>query len=183
MGASGKRLQLRKEQIMKPNSKIAAALTLPAIALSGCYVVPVVDTQGGVQYQHYVAPGGVPVVAAPAAYPASTTYPVPYPAPAGPMVLNARLYPDNELATQTGVVTGTVANMMTGKGRFQVQYGSEILTGEATRVSNDERRGIASAFGSSGSYMSCEYQMNNPRQGAGTCTFSNGARYKLHVGG
>ena len=26
-------------------------------------------------------------------------------------------------------------------------------------------------------------QMNTPVQGAGTCTFSNGARYKLHVGG
>ena len=163
---------------MKSNSKTAAALTLSAIALSGCYVLPVTDHQGSVHYQHYVLPpGGVPVAAAPAAYP------VPYPAPAAPMVLNARLYPDNELATQSGMVTGTVANMMTGKGRFQVQYGSEILTGEATRVSNDERRGIASAYGSSGSYMSCEYQMNNPRQGAGSCTFSNGARYKLHVGG
>jgi hypothetical protein len=31
--------------------------------------------------------------------------------------------------------------------------------------------------------MSCEYQMNTPRQGAGTCTFSNGAEYKLHIGG
>jgi hypothetical protein len=72
--------------------------------------------------------------------------------------------------------------MMNGKGRFQLQYGAEVLTGEATRVSNDERKGIASAFGSSGSFMSCEYQMNNPRQGAGTCMFSNGARYKLHVG-
>ncbi len=97
-------------------------------------------------------------------------------------MLNARLYPDNDIATRTGVVTGTVANMMNGKGRFQIQFGNEILTGEATRVSNDERKGIASAYGSSGSFMSCEYQMNSPRQGAGTCTFSNGARYKLHVG-
>ncbi len=111
-----------------------------------------------------------------------TAYPATYPGQTFPTILNARLYPDNDLATQTGVVTGTVANMMTGKGRFQLQYGGEILNGEATRVSNDERKGIASAFGSSGSYMSCEYQMNNPRQGAGTCTFSNGARYKLHVG-
>ena len=163
---------------MKAKLKTAAALTFSAIALSGCYVVPVVDPQGTVQYQHYpLPPAGSPVVAAPAAYPA------PYPGTALPAILNARLYPDNELATQTGVITGTVANMMTGKGRFQVQYGGEILTGEATRVSNDERKGIASAFGSSGSFMSCEYQMNNPRQGAGTCTFSNGARYKLHVGG
>ena len=168
---------------MKPNRKIAAALTFSAIALSGCYVVPVVDPQGNVQYQHYpLPPAGTQVVAAPAAYAAPAGYPAPHPGAAFPVVLNARLYPDNELASQSGVITGTVANMMNGKGRFQIQYGAEILTGEATRVSNDERKGIASAFGSSGSYMSCEYQMNNPRQGAGTCTFSNGARYKLHVG-
>jgi hypothetical protein len=30
--------------------------------------------------------------------------------------------------------------------------------------------------------MSCEYQMNSPRQGAGTCVFSNGAQYKVHIG-
>jgi hypothetical protein len=162
---------------MKRISKsLAASLAFSAIALSGCYVVPVVDPQGRVQYDHYALPPAGTVVS-PAAYPA------PYPGQAFPAMLNARLYPDNDLATQTGVVTGTVANMMTGKGRFQLQYGGEILTGEATRVSNDERKGIASAFGSSGSFMSCEYQMNNPRQGAGTCTFSNGARYKLHVGG
>jgi len=162
---------------MKRISKsIAASLAFPAIALSGCYVMPVVDPQGNVQYQHYpLPPVGTPV--------SPTAYPGPYPGQTFPVVLNARLYPDNDLATQTGVVTGTVANMMTGKGRFQLQYGNEILTGEATRVSNDERKGIASAFGSSGSFMSCEYQMNNPRQGAGSCTFSNGARYKLHVGG
>lgn len=154
----------------------ATSLAL-SLTLSGCYVVPVVDPQGNVQNYHYpLPPTAVPVAAVPAA--------APMPAQGGsfPVVLNARLYPDNDLATQTGVVTGTVANMMNGKGRFQIQYGSEILTGEATRVSNDERKGIASAYGSSGSFMSCEYQMNSPRQGAGTCTFSNGARYKLHVG-
>jgi hypothetical protein len=162
---------------MTSSRKIASALALSAIALSGCYVVPVVDPHGNVQYQHYpLPPTGTPVSMAPAAYPAQ------YPGAAFPAVLNARLYPDNDLATQTGVITGTVANMMNGKGRFQLQYGAEVLTGEATRVSNDERKGIASAFGSSGSFMSCEYQMNNPRQGAGTCMFSNGARYKLHVG-
>ena len=161
---------------MKWMSKsIAAGFAFSVIALAGCYVVPVVDPQGNVQYHHYaLPPTGTP--ASPGVYPAA------YPGQTFPAVLNARLYPDNDLATQTGVVTGTVANMMTGKGRFQLQYGGEILTGEATRVSNSDRKGIASAFGSSGSYMSCEYQMNNPRQGAGTCTFSNGARYKLHVG-
>ncbi|MBE0626040.1 MAG: hypothetical protein IH606_14640 [Burkholderiales bacterium] len=160
---------------MKQNLKLSTALTVAALALAGCYVLPVVDPQGNVQYQPYpLPPAGMPVAAAPGAYPLPGT-----PLPA---VLNARLYPDNDLATQTGVVTGTVANMMNGKGRFQLQYGGEVLTGEATRVSNDERKGIASAFGSSGSYMSCEYQMNNPRQGAGSCVFSNGARYKLHIG-
>jgi hypothetical protein len=162
---------------MKPRLKIATALSASALALAGCYVVPVVDPHGNVQYGTYpLPPLGAPIAGTPAGYPQA--------APGGsfPTVLNARLYPDNDLATQTGVVTGTVANMMNGKGRFQLQYGSEILTGEATRVSNDERKGIASAYGSSGSYMSCEYQMNSPRQGAGTCTFSNGARYKLHVG-
>lgn len=99
-----------------------------------------------------------------------------------PAVLQARLYPANELAAQTGVVSGTVTNMMNGKGRFQLQYGGETLVGEATRVDGDSRRGVASAYGSSGGFMSCEYQLNTPRQGAGNCSFSNGAQYKLHIG-
>jgi hypothetical protein len=147
-------------------AKLIAALSVSAIALAGCYVVPVVGPDG---------------------QPSTVLYPIPpYPAhpghPPTPVTLHARLYPDNDLATPTGVVTGTVTNMMTGKGRFQLQYGGEILVGEATRVSNDERKGVASAYGPNGSYMSCEYQMNNPRQGAGTCIFSNGARYKVHIG-
>ena len=166
---------------MKRKLKLIAALSVSAAALTGCYVVPVVDAQGNVQYGSYpLPPAGTPIAVAPgaAAYPAPVTG-----GAAMPVVLNARLYPDNELASQGGVVTGTVANMMNGKGRFQLQYGAELLTGEATRVSNDSRKGVASAYGSSGSFMSCEYQMSNPRQGAGTCTFSNGARYKLHIGG
>jgi len=93
-----------------------------------------------------------------------------------------RLYPANEVATQTGILTGTVVNMMTGKGRFQLNYKGEVLTGEATRVDGDARKGVASAFSPSGAYMSCEYQMNNPRQGAGTCSMSNGAKYQAHIG-
>jgi len=90
---------------MKPNRKIAAALTFSAIALSGCYVVPVVDPQGNVQYQHYpLPPAGTQVVAAPAAYAAPAGYPAPHPGAAFPVVLNARLYPDNELASQSGVI-------------------------------------------------------------------------------
>ena len=153
---------------MKANGKLITALSFSALALAGCYVVPVAGPDGQPTWAAY------PIPPAPGAIP---------PQGAGmPVVLHARLYPDNDIATQTGVVTGTVTNMMTGKGRFQLQYGNEVLTGEATRVSGDERKGVASAFGSSGSYMSCEYQMNTPRQGAGTCMFSNGARYKVHIG-
>jgi hypothetical protein len=149
---------------------VTLALALTTALVSGCYVVPVRGTDGSLAYQHYVLPP--PGSAVP-----GTT------AGAGPQVLSAKLYPANDLATPTGVVVGTVANMMTGKGQFQVNYMGEVLTGEATRVSNDERRGVASAFSPKGTYMSCEYQMSTPYQGAGTCTFSNGAKYQLHVGG
>ena len=143
---------------------------LITVSLAGCYVVPVARPDGGVVYQHYPLPpsGAVP--------PGTPTGAV-------PAVLNAKLYPANALAAQTGIISGTVANMMTGKGQFQVNYLGDILTGEATRVSNAERRGVASAFSPKGQYMSCEYQMNTPLQGAGACTFSNGAQYQLHLGG
>ncbi|MGH8704443.1 MAG: hypothetical protein ACREUO_03390, partial [Burkholderiales bacterium] len=137
-------------------------------ALSGCVAVPV-----GPDGQLYVYPLGVP----PGAIPATGG-----PAPQFPVVLHARLYPANDVAARTGVLTGTVTNMMTGKGRFQLNYQGDTLTGEATRVDGDSRRGVASAFGSGGTSMSCEYQMNDPRQGAGTCTFSNGAKYQVHIG-
>jgi hypothetical protein len=157
---------------MKLN-RLAAAIAIQG-ALAGCYVVPV-GTEGN--YAIYIPTqppphlGGAP--AQPAAHPGQ---------PGMPKVLHARLYPDNDLATQTGMVSGTVTNMMTGKGRFQLQYAGEVLTGEATRVSGDDRKGVASAWGPTGSFMSCEYQMSSPVQGAGTCTFSTGARYKVHIG-
>jgi hypothetical protein len=155
---------------------LAVSLAFPVLA--GCYLVPVVDSQGNVQYDAYpLPPAGTPAVAAPAAYPR------PYPGAPASVVLNARLYPDNEIAAQGGVITCTVISSPTGKGRFQLQYNGEVLTGEATRVSNDSRRGIAAAYGPSGTYMRCEYQMSSPRLGAGTCTFSNGARYTAQIGG
>ena len=166
---------------MKQMSKsLAAGLAFPAIALSGCYVVPVVDPQGNVQYQHYpLPPAGVPVANRGVAYPG---YPGAQPVPPPPVSVAARLYPANDLANQTGMITGSVTNMRTGKGRFQLQYQGETLVGEATRHGNDEKSGVASAYGNAGTFMQCEYQMNTPMQGAGTCTFSTGARYKLHLG-
>lgn len=150
---------------MKANKRIAIALTLPVVALSGCYVVP-------------VAPDGSPMWPAPVAAPQPGAA-----SPALPAVMQARLYPANEVASRIGVLSGTVTNMMTGKGRLQLAYKGEMLVGEATRVADDERRGVASAAGANGTYMSCEYQMRTPVQGSGICTFSDGARYQVHVGG
>lgn len=144
-------------------------------ALTGCYVVPERQADGQVIYQHYPLPPVGAVVPPRAVLPSGGA--------AAPANLPARLYPINDIASSTGIITGSVTNMMTGKGVFNVSYLGEVLTGEATRVSNDERRGVASAFSPKGLYMSCEYQMNTPYQGAGTCTFSNGAAYRIHIGG
>jgi hypothetical protein len=154
---------------MKISKRLCASMLVQACALPGCYVVP-------------VGPDGNPAYVIPFHPPQGSTHSAAASQPALPRVLSARLYPENDLATQTGMVSGTVTNMMTGKGRFNITYAGETLTGEATRVSGDDRKGIASAYGPSGAFMSCEYQMNSPAQGAGTCMFSNGARYKVHIG-
>ena len=159
----------------KGRGAILSALAVSAVSLAGCYVLPVTPETYPYPYPTY------PVVP-PAPYAAPSGAPITGAASGQALVLQARLYPANELATQTGVIHGTVTNMMTGKGRFQLNYRGETLTGEATRVEGDSRRGVASAYGSGGGYMSCEYQMNSPRQGAGTCQFSNGAKYQVHIG-
>ena len=57
----------------------------------------------------------------------------------------------------------------------EVHASKLLLVGEATRVSGEARKGIASAYGGRGTFARCEYQMSTPYMGAGTCTFSNGA--------
>jgi hypothetical protein len=161
--------------------KIALALALPAFALSGCYVIPM-DHHGNPVYA-VGAPPVPPSVVQTTPYPTGATSPVIYSGSAMPAVLNVRLYPANDMATQTGMMTGTVTNMMSGKGRFQFEYRGELLSGEATRVDGDERRGVANAYGSRGTYVSCEYQMMSALQGAGSCSFNNGAKYQVHIGG
>jgi hypothetical protein len=103
--------------------------------------------------------------------------------PSAPAPLQARLYPSNEVATQIGMLSGTVTNMMTGKGFFELNYKGEVLSGEATRVPGDERRGVANAYGQRGTFMSCDYRMTTPYQGTGTCSLSTGAQYQVHIGG
>ena len=142
--------------------------TLASTALSACYVVP--PNPEGYPYPPYY--GNMPAPPAPVALPA---------APSG-QTLQARLYPMNERATQSGVLNGTVTTSTVGSGRFQLNYRGETLSGEATRVDGDARRGVASAYGGSGAFMSCEYQMLSARQGAGSCTLSDGAKYQVHIG-
>lgn len=149
--------------------RFAAAAACSALLLSGCYVIPAGrDASGNPVYVYTTV---LPVV------PEQSAAIGPVPA-----VLNVKLYPINNIANQTGVLVGQVTNMMTGKGRFTFNYLGETLVGEATRVSNDKRRGIASAYGPSGVFAKCDYQMSSPMMGAGTCTFSNSAMYQLHIG-
>ncbi len=158
----------------------AAVFTLPAIALTGCYVIPLESRSGQPVYAIAPAPAG-PIVHN---VPSNTAAPsVVYSGNAMPAVLHVRLYPANDVATQTGMMTGTVTNMMSGRGRFQFDYKGELLSGEATRVNGDERRGVANAYGSRGTYVSCEYQMMSAQQGAGHCQFNNGGKYEVHIGG
>ncbi|MBL8393193.1 MAG: hypothetical protein JNK99_00380 [Candidatus Accumulibacter sp.] len=155
---------LRQKIIAARHVSLAAALMMT----SGCYVIPIAAPDGTIRYEHYpLPPAGTPIVPPPGGTPAT---------------LSVRLYPANDRATQTGIISGSVTNMMTGKGRFVVNYLGEVLNGEATRVSNDDKRGVASAFSPGGMYMSCEYQMNTPYQGAGTCSFANGSKYQMHIG-
>ena len=167
---------------MQANAKrLSVALAVPMTMLSGCYIIPLAPDGSPVYPLPYAPPPQAGVLYAPPPQAGVASRPVAYGGPAT-AVLQGRLYPANDLATQTGVIIGTVTNMMTGKGRFQMDYEGELLSGEATRVSGDERRGVASAYGAQGTYMSHEYKMNTPHQGAGTCTMSTGAQYQVHLG-
>ncbi|WP_137895180.1 hypothetical protein [Ramlibacter sp. 2FC] len=159
---------------MNTRKILTLVLAGASAALAGCVAVPAGPNGSYVYYPlPPLGPAG-PSAGEVTAPPAARTQ--------WPAVLQARLYPSNEMAAQTGVVSGTVTNMMNGKGRFQLQYAGETLVGEATSVDGNAKRGVASAYGSNGGFMSCEYQLNTPRQGAGNCSFSNGAQYKLHIG-
>ena len=160
------------------STRLALALSVPAVVLSGCYVMPVGSSADGSPVYAYspLAPAISPTHAIQAA-PPHVIHGAPMPA-----VLNVRLYPANDQANQSGVLTGQVTNMMGGKGRFQFNYQGELLAGEATRVSGEERKGVASAYGPRGTFARCEYQMSTPHQGAGICTFSTGAQYQVHIG-
>ena len=142
-----------------------------AVLATACVVVP-------------VGPDGRPYGNYPT-YPVGSTLavaPLPPPAPAV-AVMNARLYPANELAQSGGMAVGQVANFLDGKGAATVTIGGEQFSGEATRAGRSSREGVANAMGSRGGAMSCTYVLNNATQGSGQCTVNSGARYQLHLGG
>lgn len=155
---------------------VTMTMSAAALSLSGCYAIPVGPGPDGTPYYAY---SPVPIIPT-----SPSTAGAPSVVPSGPMpaTLPVKLYPSNDLANQTGVLTGQVTNLMTGKGRFSFNYQGETLVGEATRVASDERRGVASAYGPRGTFARCEYQMSTALMGAGSCTFSNGAQYQVHIG-
>lgn len=153
---------------MRTFTKKLIGACVAGTGLAGCVAVPVGSPDGDVAWE------AVPLPLAPL-----VVHTDPFPA-----VVPARLYPTNELARQIGMLNGSVTNMRNGKGKFQLQYRGDVLTGEATRASKgDAHSGIANAYGPRGTFMNCQYRMNNPRQGSGSCTFSDGATYDVHLGG
>jgi hypothetical protein len=141
------------------SSIFAATLAGAALALTGCYVVPL-------NQQPSHAPATVYVPAAPPA----------------PVTFAARLYPSNDLATSYGMVSAVVTNDLNGRGTFSTAINGENFMGEATRSNGNLRTGVANGSGNRGSYINCTYQMNSATLGSGQCKLSNGALFTMHVG-
>ena len=145
------------------NKASIAAVAVLGATLSGCYVMPV---------DHYQAGARTPGI-----YTANTAI---VPVAAMRPVYTARLYPANDAASRMGPVSGLITNPERGHGQFTFAVGGETYAGEATR-SPDSATGLANASGSRGGYARCAYAMNSATLGNGSCTFSSGARYDMHI--
>ncbi len=155
-----------------PGLRTLAGSVFAVPLLAACYVVPV-HPDGRV----YPPPGTTVAASAPMVVQAP-------PAPIGPLVYTARLYPANDIAARSGIIAGSVTSPQDGKGVFSIPYNGETLTGEATRTtSGAAHSGIANASSPRGAFVRCAYRMSNLAQGTGDCLFSDGARYQLHLGG
>jgi len=163
----------------RPQLRAAIIALFAALPLAGCYIVPI-----NPQPPVYNQIGGLP------AAPVAATY-------------SARLYPMNDIAARSGMLQATVTDNLNGHGSFSLAFNGETLQGEATRVPDaypgygrvhqevygsipriggGYRRGIASASGTHGVFVNCEYALNSAALGTGACLFSNGAKYQLHFG-
>jgi hypothetical protein len=145
---------------------IYAAFSIAAASsLSACYVMPIDQYQAQTQ-QHQSQPTTAVAPAAPTQ-----------------IVLNARLYPNNEQAAPFGILNASITNHLNGRGEIMVVQGDELFRGEATRDSNHASSGTANGAGNKGGFMNCKYTMNSSTQGTGTCNFQNNAVYRFHIGG
>jgi len=141
------------------------AVAAGALSLTACVVVPV-DSRTGLPVSSPAAPLAVPAVASPP-----------------PSVMTARLYPLNDQANRAGLLTAVVVDGHGGRGTITLGYLGDTLQGEATRVDGPGRRGVANAAGSKGVSAQCSYLLTGPGLGTGSCSFSDGALYRLHFGG
>ena len=181
--------------------RVTRGLLLAAVtgaALSGCYVIPM-NPDGSPAWQYLPPPAGPSAAGMPQAAPMPMS-------PAMPPIASsyqARLYPMNEQAAQTGQLIATITDLQTGRGVLSMTLAGEFLTGEATRVSDahpgfgsvyqrvlktpiqvvpGQPRGIANATGSRGTWVNCEYVLEGSGRGTGACIMSTGAAYQIHFG-
>lgn len=129
--------------------------------LAGCYVMPLNPQPVGGGYTASQGTAIVPMAAVRAPF-------------------TARLYPGNPAAAKLGPTSGLITNPAEGRGEFSFTVGGESFQGEATRAGNGSK-GIANASGNRGGFARCEYMMSNSATGAGSCLFSSGARYDMHI--
>ncbi len=147
-------------------SRFTSICTAAAFAtlLPACMVVPISEYPAVHPYQNNSQVTVVPMS------PQNLTRPV----------YVARLYPGNALASRMGGVSGVITNPEQGHGQFTFTVGGETFSGEATRVANSAK-GVANASGSGGGFVRCDYNMASAQRGLGSCTFSSGARYDMHI--
>jgi hypothetical protein len=144
------------------NLKTVFSIAALSATLSACYVVPVQSYSNSNNSLHNQNATAMAVV------------PLPRP------VYTARLYPTNEAAAAIGRIAGTISNPERGHGEFSFTVGSESFAGEATREPGSAK-GHANASGNRGGFVKCDYAMSSASLGSGSCTFSSGARYDMHV--
>ncbi|HEY0060512.1 MAG TPA: hypothetical protein VGC21_00240 [Telluria sp.] len=140
------------------------ALAAMASALSGCYVVPLNQYPASNNNSAFNNAQGTAFVPITAVRPPFA----------------ARLYPSNEAASRLGNIAGVISNPERGHGEFSFNLGGESFIGEATRAPSSTR-GLANATGNRGGYVRCDYSMSSASLGTGTCLFSSGAQYSMHI--